>query len=160
MRYVFGGHLRIRPATNADRPRLFAIWRAAVKATHDFLAPADYDAIEAMVQRDYFPATAFTVAVDEGDMPLGFIEVEDATQIGALFVDPAHHGRGIGRALVEAAMPHDVPLTVEVNEANAAARAVYERWGFRVIGRHETDPQGRPYPLLVMRREASPSSGS
>jgi putative acetyltransferase len=152
--------LRIRPATDADRPRLFALWRAAVKATHGFLSPADYEAIEEMVLRDYFPSTAFTVAVDDGDAPLGFIEVEDETQIGALFVDPAHHGKGVGRALVEAAMPSGVALTVEVNEANEQARAVYERWGFRVIGRHETDPQGRPYPLLVMRREASPSSNS
>lgn len=152
--------MRIRAATDADRPRLFEIWRDAVRATHGFLSAADYDAIETMVQRDYFPATAFTVAVDEDDAPLGFIEVEHETQIGALFVDPAQHGKGVGRALVNAAMPAGAALTVEVNEANEQARAVYERWGFRVIGRHETDPQGRPYPLLVMRRVASPSSDS
>jgi putative acetyltransferase len=105
-----------------------------------------------MVQRDYFPATPFTVAVDDADRPLGFTEVEDDTCIGALFVDPAVHGQGIGRALVEAAMPSGVPITVEVNEANASARRVYEGWGFRIVSRKETDGEGRPYPRLVLRR--------
>jgi putative acetyltransferase len=49
-------------------------------------------------------------------------------------------------------MPPDRSVTVEVNEANTAARAVYEHWGFTTVGRKPTDGDGRPYPLLVMCR--------
>ncbi|MES2056850.1 MAG: acetyltransferase [Pseudomonadota bacterium] len=145
--------MKIRSVIDADRPRLFEVWQAAVHATHDFLSPDDLAGITDMVRTAYFPAAFLTVAVDHNDVALGFIDVEDGTAINALFVDPACHGQGVGRALVDAAMPKGVPLTVEVNEQNHAARAVYEHWGFRTIDRKPIDGEGRPYPLLVMRRD-------
>lgn len=145
--------MRIRSVADADRPRLFELWQAAVHATHDFLTPDDLAGITEMVRTDYFPTASFTVAVDHDDRPLGFIDVEEGVEINALFVDPACHGQGIGRALVDAALPRGVPLFVEVNEQNHAACAIYEHWGFRTIDRKPVDGEGRPYPLLVMQRD-------
>lgn len=152
MRHVQHVDLKIRPVIDADRPHLFELWLAAVRATHDFLSADDFAEITAMVKTEFFPSVAFTIAASVDDIPLGFIHVENETEISALFVDPAHHGRGIGRALIDATMPANVPLIVEVNEQNHAARAVYDHWGFRQIGRKEIDGQGRSYPLLVLQR--------
>lgn len=59
--------VNIRPSIGAaEYPALAAIWRGAVDATHDFLAEADRDEIEAKLQSDYFPAVALSVAERDG----------------------------------------------------------------------------------------------
>jgi ribosomal protein S18 acetylase RimI-like enzyme len=100
------------------------------------------------------PAAAIRVA-DADRRPVGFIALLDSF-IGGLFVDPAAHGRGIGRLLVLDALAKHPCLHVEVYEANAGARTFYARLGFRETGRRETDDQGRPWPLLRLRLEAGP----
>jgi putative acetyltransferase len=37
---------------------------------------------------------------------------------------------------------------VDVNEQNHQAFGFYQRFGFAVTGRSDTDGQGKPYPLL------------
>jgi putative acetyltransferase len=145
--------LVLRPSTPQDVPRLLAIWRAAVDATHDFLAPEDRQRIDAIVADDYLPSAGFTIACEDGEV-LGFLGRTGA-KIDSLFVDPAAHRRGVGRALigsVAAEEPGD--LLVDVNEQNEGAAAFYEREGFAVEGRSPADDMGLPYPLLHMRRPA------
>jgi putative acetyltransferase len=48
---------------------------------------------------------------------------------------------------------------VDVNEQNPAAVGFYEALGFVVVSRSPVDGDGRPFPLLHMRRPA-PSVGS
>lgn len=139
----------IRAATVADAPRNLEIWRAAVRATHDFLAPDDLEAIDALVA-EHLPAMVSWVKVDGEDRPLGFIAMTEA-HVDALFVDPARHGSGVGRALMDHARSLHPALTVDVNEQNPRAIGFYERLGFARTRRSETDDQGRPYPLLHMR---------
>lgn len=63
----------IRPSIGAaEYPALVAIWRGAVDATHEFLAEADREEIEARLQSDYFPAvvgTAVTYSCSRPDRP-------------------------------------------------------------------------------------------
>ena len=40
---------------------------------------------------------------------------------------------------------------VDVNEQNASAVDFYTRRGFAVVGRRDSDDEGRPYPLLHLR---------
>lgn len=142
--------MRIRRSVPADGARLVAIWGAAVDATHDFLTPADREAIGEEV-RGFLPGAAALVVVDDADQPLGFMVV-DGAHVEALFVDPAHHGAGIGRALMAHAMAAHPAVSVDVNEQNAGAAAFYTRLGFVTAGRTAHDAQGRPYPILHLRR--------
>lgn len=143
----------IRASKPRDGQRVVEIWRDAVDATHDFLSPADRAAIETEV-RGFLPAAPHWLWVDEDDRPLGFMFLS-GTHIEALFVDPACHGQGIGRALIDHARRQHPALTVDVNEQNPQAARFYERVGFQRTGRSPTDGEGRSYPLVHLRLQPS-----
>ncbi len=139
----------IRQSRTDDSARVVAIWCAAVDATHDFLSAADRAAIETEV-RDFLPAAPLWLAVDGDDVATGFMLL-DGTHMEALFIDPAHRGRGIGRALVNHALAMVAELTTDVNEQNSQAVGFYRHLGFVSTGRSALDGQGRPYPLLHLK---------
>ncbi|QCR19407.1 acetyltransferase [Agrococcus sp. SGAir0287] len=142
--------VRIRPAQGpSEHPALVAVWRSAVDATHDFLAREDRDAIEAALADAYLPAVHLAVA-EVGGRVVGFAGMHDGA-LEMLFVDAAHHGRGVGSALLAHAIAEHGIRRVDVNEQNASAARFYERRGFEVAGRSETDDAGRPYPILHLR---------
>lgn len=142
--------LTIRPSIGAEEyPKLAAIWRSAVDATHDFLAQSDRDEIEARLQPDYFPAVVLSVAEHDG-RSVGFSGVLDGT-LEMLFVDATHRGSGIGTALLTHAITEQGVTHVDVNEQNVSAASFYAHRGFQVVGRSEIDEAGRPYPLLHLR---------
>ncbi|HEY2224410.1 acetyltransferase [Actinomycetospora sp.] len=143
----------IRDADPADLDTLVAVWRRAVEATHDFL-PAG--AVEELEPRSRAEIARAAVRVATGpDGPVGFLGGSGG-EVDMLFVDPEVHGRGAGSALLDDAAAHHPLLTVDVNEQNPSARAWYARRGFVEIGRSETDADGRPYPLLHLRRVTPP----
>lgn len=142
--------IAIRKALPADLPRALEIWRAAVDATHGFLMPQDRAAIDIMVERDHLPHVDLWVATDAAGDVQGFLGMGE-TEIDSLFVDPAVHGQGYGSALVAHALAMVPQATVEASEQAPQAVAFYERRGFVRTGRSETDPMGRPYPLVHFR---------
>jgi [ribosomal protein S18]-alanine N-acetyltransferase len=79
-------------------------------------------------------------------------------EIHTIGVDPAHHGRGIGRALLRgllaAADRLHATVFLEVRTDNDAARTLYETEGFVVVGlrRNYYRPSGAD--AYTMRREA------
>lgn len=141
---------RIRRARPQDGARAVAIWAAAVDATHDFLAPADRAAIGREVAA-FLPAAPLWLAVDDDDRAQGFMLL-DGAHMEALFIDPGQRGTGIGRRLVEHALTLHPAITTDVNEQNAQAVGFYRHLGFVPTGRSARDGQGRPYPLIHLRR--------
>ncbi|RYD47553.1 MAG: acetyltransferase [Sphingomonadales bacterium] len=137
--------MRIRPGTAADVPRALAIWRAAVDATHQFLTPEDRAEIHVLVA-GFLPAAPLILAEDEAGVH-GFL-VMDGKMIDALFVDPAVHGRGIGSLLLDHALSIAPHAIVDASEQASNALPFYLARGFEITGRSETDPDGRPYPLI------------
>lgn len=135
-------------AGQEEYPRLVAIWRSAVDATHDFLAEADRDEIESQLASDYLPQVDLHVA-DRGGLPVGFAGVS-GDSLEMLFVDARQRGHGIGTVLLSFVVAECGVRTVDVNEQNAQAVGFYRRRGFIVVGRSELDDQGRPYPILHM----------
>lgn len=144
-----------RPSRPEDAPALADIWRRSVRATHRFLAEADYWAIEAVVVTLYLPNAALTVATGDDNRLVGFMGMT-GSHIDSLFLDPDCRGQGLGRLFIDhaarAAGRQAAPLTVDVNEQNAQAVGFYRHMGFVETGRSPTDDDGRPYPLLHMRR--------
>lgn len=141
--------LKIRTSTPDDGPRVVDIWRAAVDATHHFLTPADRAAIGEEVQ-GFLPFAPLWLAVDNDDRAVGFMLL-DGSHMEALFIDPAYHGQGVGRQLVEHGLELSPAMTTDVNEQNPQALGFYQRLGFQPTGRSELDGQGRAYPLIHLR---------
>ena len=141
--------MSVRRGTAADRPRALEIWRDAVDATHGFLTAEDRLEIDAMVVA-WLPTVELWMIDDQDGRPVGFL-VMDGNLIDALFVDPAVHGRGYGTALLDHALALAPDAVVDASEQATNALAFYESRGFVRTGRSETDPQGRPYPLVQLR---------
>ncbi|HZZ45675.1 MAG TPA: acetyltransferase [Pseudonocardia sp.] len=138
-----------RPALDGESPALVRIWRRAVEATHDFLTGDDIDGLEVQVRDVVLPALGLTVATLR-DEPVGWIGMH-GSHVEALFVDPSAHRRGVGRALLSAAAAFPL-VTVDVNEQNPSAITFYEALGFVRAGRSALDGDGRPFPLVHLRR--------
>ena len=138
--------IEIRESRPSDAADLLRIWRDAVDSSHDFLTPGDRAAIEPLVA-DYVASTPLQVACIDGAC-VGFMGVS-GRKIDSLFIDPRAQGLGVGRQLT-ARVP--LPAEVDVNEQNLKAAAFYRHLGFEVTGRSPRDDQGRPYPLLHMRK--------
>jgi ribosomal protein S18 acetylase RimI-like enzyme len=80
----------------------------------------------------------------------GFIRISDgvkppvgpgcAVEIATLYVQPRHHGRGLGKALLQAGLQRCAELGAEApwlttNAQNTAAIAFYQRMGFEISGK-------------------------
>lgn len=126
---------------------MIEIWEGAVRATHDFLSDADVRFYLPIVRDQYLPFAEVWVAEGEDGDLTGFVGLTGA-KVDALFVDPSAHRRGVGRALLAHAFALKGPLNVDVNTQNHAARAFYDRLGFREVGRSAVDGAGKPYPLI------------
>ncbi|MHA7135158.1 GNAT family N-acetyltransferase [Oerskovia turbata] len=144
------GDLRIRPTAGpSEYPALVDVWRSAVRATHDFLAQADFERIEAALASDYLPAVELLVAERDGRV-VGFAGVvEDGLEM--LFVADEARGAGVGSALLAEAVARHGVTRVDVNEQNEGALGFYVSRGFREVGRSPLDSDGRPYPILHLR---------
>lgn len=144
--YYGDAMISIRAAIDTDYSALLEIWRRSVEATHEFLTPADVDAIEQDVAT-YLPQMSDLRVAEEGGQLIGFIAIENDT-VEMLFVDALAQGRGIGSALLASVVTGRESIRVDVNEQNPSGRNFYAAKGFTEIGRSETDGEGRAFPLL------------
>ena len=137
------------PATDADIPTLRgladSIWHACYPGiiTHaqiDYMLGRMFAA--AVIQRELAAGVRWELAHLDGE-PVGFLScTHDATQqllkLNKLYLLPAHHGRGHGRAMLDHVKTFAFELRatrilLTVNKANARALRAYERAGFRTI---------------------------
>jgi ribosomal protein S18 acetylase RimI-like enzyme len=143
----------IRPAIASDAQHIGAVFDAAVREGWTYLGdlarapmfpPEEWDKVVA----DHAPPNALLVAVNEQDI-VGFTAVHPQDgEMFLLFVHPRHAGRGVGRALLDAA--HEELRAADRREAflythedNERALAVYEAAGYRRDGSvRESDFRG------------------
>lgn len=69
------------------------------------------------------------------------------------FVDPAHQGKGVGRALVEDAKGRYPQLTLAVYAQNTGAIGFYQQMGFQVVTEQPNEDSGLPELLMAWQRE-------
>nr|WP_321455285.1 GNAT family N-acetyltransferase [uncultured Cohaesibacter sp.] len=118
----------IRKFKSEDTDAVIAIWRAASKLAHSFLSDTFMVEAEKLTRDVYLPQAQTWVYERDGTI-LGFIGLID-DYIGGLFVDPAYHGEGVGRALVDKAVAEKGALVVEVFVDNPIGRRFYASYGF------------------------------
>lgn len=118
---------------------------------HDFLSKEYRVELETLVS-SFLPEAPLWVAVTEKDEPVAFMLLT-GEHMDALFVDPTVRGCGVGKLLIEHALTLAPKLTTNVNEQNEQAVGFYQKMGFKVTGRSETDDLGKPYPLLHLVHE-------
>lgn len=108
-------------------------------------------------------ATPAYVACDKHRKIAGFIMVRLASEeceLLTIAVDPKWRGKGVGTALLAAAladlrMSRCEKMFLEVAEDNTPAIALYARYGFAEVGRragYYARPDGAPATALVMAR--------
>lgn len=128
--------LALREPDADERARMVDLWVAAWSATFPQL---DFEA-----RREWLRARLAALEADgarllaafEGDAALGFVTIDSRTQwLDQLCVHPDAFGKGVARALLEAARelsPSGVRL--DVNADNPRALRFYEREGFVKTG--------------------------
>lgn len=130
----------IRRYQSEDTDALIAIWQKANDVAHPFL-PDEFVAQVARDMRAIYLPNAETWVLEHDGKPAGFIALV-GTEIGGLFLDPAMHGRGLGKAMMDHAARNHGPLTLEVFEQNSVGRKFYDRYGFIETGRYTHEPSG------------------
>ncbi|GAA2816198.1 putative acetyltransferase [Aminobacter aminovorans] len=142
----------IRAYSAADCDRLAHIWLEASRIGHPFMSEAELLEQQGRVREIYLPQAENWVVELDGE-PAGFIGlIEDF--IGGLFVAPAAHGHGLGKALVLHALALKGTLELEVYAENEMAVGFYRKLGFVETSRRDADDDGRPQEVIRMRRPA------
>ena len=131
---------------------LTAIWRRSVEKTHSFLTSSDISEIEAYVPSLLRDVPVLVVIYWE--YPLGFMGI-DGHRLEMLFLDPDAMGKGLGKELLSYGIQMHGVDELTVNEDNPDAAGFYRHMGFETYRRTDSDEEGRPFPLLYMKRRQS-----
>lgn len=122
-------NLTIVPATIDDLPQLMALENACFS-----------DPWPEAVMRTTFEVSVAKILLAKLDgEAVGFAMaylIPPEGEIGDVCVSPAHRGKGIGRALMDALIDGSgcTQFWLEVRASNSAARSLYEKLGFEVLG--------------------------
>ena len=135
--------MRVRAATEADVPRLCELLAVLFTQEAEFApdAAAQARGLRTILDDE---AAGRVLVLEEGGKVLGMASLlfTVSTFLGArvalledVVVDPAHRGRGLGAALVQAAIAEARNagcrrITLLTDGLNAAAKAFYQRAGF------------------------------
>lgn len=137
----------IENAVPADFDRLTDLWEESVRATHHFLSEADIQYYKPLVRQRYLPGVTVYLIRNARNEIAAFMGLSEEC-IEMLFVHPDEQGKGYGKHLIEYATQTCGIYRVDVNEQNESALHFYRQRGFCVIGRSETDNDGKAFPIL------------
>lgn len=132
--------MQVRQYTSLDLEAVLDSWEAATRLAHEFMTD-DFIAQERKNVADiYMPNTDTWVAEIEGVVK-GFIALM-GNEVGAIFLQPEYHGKGIGKALMDKAQEIHGDLEVEVFKANTIGRKFYAKYGFTHMEETYHEPTG------------------
>ena len=130
----------IRPYEPEDTDPLIDAWHAASLVAHPFLS-AEIMAQEKLNIRNIYLPNVETWILEENSRLCGFLSLIE-NEVGAIFVHPAHQGKGFGKALMDKAVELRGSLFLDVFKENSIGRAFYDRYGFRTAREHIHEQTG------------------
>lgn len=121
----------IRKFEPRDMDRLLDIWLSASIKAHDFIDASFWQAnIESM--RDVYIPASESFVIEDSSGVLGFYSLLN-NQLAALFVDPAHQGKGFGKQLLDHAKCLRKALSLAVYKENTSSVGFYTSQGFKRV---------------------------
>lgn len=139
----------LRVMDRADLPRVMEIERAS------FTTPWTRATFLGLLDR---PDSYLVVAEIEGRVVAYavFWQVLDQAELGDIAVDPEWRRRGVGARVLEHVLDRAAEqgvreLYLEVRESNRTAQRLYERYGFRIVGRRRNYYSGPREDARVLR---------
>jgi phosphinothricin acetyltransferase len=163
-------NLTIRAAAADDLPAIMGIYNWAVNQT---FATLDAEPLSKEEAAEWWEAhgrrSVLVVAEDADDGVIGWARLLPwsrrgmaATVENLVYVDPLHHGKGIGRALIQRLMQEARALgyrtiVAQVAADNIAGRKLHDAMGFREVGTiHEAAHKfNRWMDITLMERQLS-----
>ena len=121
----------IRQYDESDLEAVLDSWEVATRLAHEFMTDSFIARERKNVAEVYMPNTETWVADIEGKVQ-GFIALM-GNEVGAIFLQPVYHGKGVGTALMDKAQELHGDLEVEVFEANSIGRSFYSKYGFELL---------------------------
>ena len=140
----------IRTYQDCDLGELLEVWYQASLLAHPFLGDAFLSRERHNIQTLYLPMAETWVYVRAGRV-VGFVALI-GNEVGALFVDPALHSQGIGRALMDHACTLRPALEVDVFKANRRGCRFYDRYGFALMKEYRHAETGQRVLRLRLSR--------
>lgn len=126
------------------------VWYSSVCRTHTFLSKQNIDEIAAFVPQA-IKNVEFLITLKENNRYIAFMGIEKQ-RLEMLFIAPEYTGKGLGRKLLEYGFKKYRINEVTVNEQNPKALGFYKHMGFKIYKRNTIDEQGRPFPILYMKK--------
>ncbi len=137
----------IRQYKESDLDGVLSAWENASKIAHSFLTREFIDKERNNIPNMYLPIADTWVVEVEGTT-IGFISLL-GNEVGAIFVEPAFHGLGLGRAMMDKAREIHGNLEVEVFKENSIGRTFYSGYGFTLM--HEKTHEETGNRILRLR---------
>ena len=139
----------IRKYKGKDLEALLDVWEQASRLAHPFLDDAFFAAERKAIPDVYMPVAETWVSEREGQV-IGFIAML-GNEVGGLFVMPAVHGGGTGRALMDHVSKSREFVELDVFKENRVGRKFYDRYGFKRVREHTHDQTGHVLLRMELR---------
>ncbi|WP_234952165.1 GNAT family N-acetyltransferase [Rhodopirellula baltica] len=144
---IHGMNPVIRSYESTDLDALLDVWMSASKLAHPFLSPEFLAQERENIPAIYLP-NAETWVYELDHTVVGFIALL-GNEVGAIFVNPTHQKRGIGRQLMDHAVSVRGDLELEVFVDNPTGRGFYQNYRFVSLEQKLHEPSG--HPVLRLR---------
>jgi putative acetyltransferase len=133
--------VQIRQYETSDLNAVLSSWETATRLAHPFMTDEFIAQERINVAEIYMPNTDTWVVDIDGSIE-GFIALM-GNEVGAIFLQPTHHGKGAGKALMDKAQELNGDLEVEVFKENKIGREFYSRYGFEQLEEKFHEPTGQ-----------------
>nr|AEA07648.1 putative acetyltransferase [uncultured bacterium] len=133
--------MQIRQYKESDLEAVLSSWENATRLAHPFMTN-EFLAQERINTAEIYLPNTDTWVIEIDEEVVGFIALM-GNDVGAIFLQPEHHGKGAGKALMDKARDLHGDLEVEVFSENTIGRRFYSKYGFEFLDEKLHEPTGQ-----------------